>query len=215
MAIISSLENFSEQFKGREIVEKPSERLGALKKYFDNGGVISVAKSGKQWPKLIYPHYLKVRSDITEASKLKANLVSKQREWHRTLKEARIYHAKHNVLKLSNPLYWKHISKAIRDPSYKEAAKAVKLPAHLVSDPRWEPMIRTFLNDPEYRQQLTETVKTSIVYGKDRKVAKYADALNKFRSELSEKNIEILNKKIAAIDGRLSTLKEIQKWTRE
>jgi hypothetical protein len=84
-----------------------------------------------------------------------------------------------------------------------------------VGDPRWKPMVKMFVNDIEYRKQLTETVTTSIVYKKDKKVARYADELKDFRMGASNRQMDDLQKKLDHISATEKALKEIQRWARE
>jgi uncharacterized membrane protein len=76
-------------------------------------------------------------------------------------------------------------------------------------------MVKMFVNDLEYRKQLTETVSTSIVYKKNKKVARYADELKEFRMSASNKQMEDLQKKIDHIEATEKALKELQKWVKE
>jgi len=76
-------------------------------------------------------------------------------------------------------------------------------------------MIKMFVNDLEYRKNLVETVQTSIVYKKDRKVAKYADVLQELRTEISGTKMGELGKKIGQIESDLNALKVIRKWAAE
>ena len=86
----------------------------------------------------------------------------------KTHKSASNYHLTNQVLKLKEPLYWKHIAKMATDSDYRKDAETVKLPAHLVSDKKWQPMVKMFVNDLDYRKQLSETVRTSVVYKKEK-----------------------------------------------
>ena len=103
----------------------------------------------------------------------------------------------------------------IVDTDYRNDSNSVNLHAHLFSDPRWKPMVKMFVNDLEYRKQLTETVSTSIVYKKDKKVAKYADELKEFRMTASNKQMTDLQSKLDNINVTEKALKEIQRWAKE
>ena len=211
--IISSFEKFSNQFSDQPFMANGSdERKRALKNYFKNGGVISVGRSRGDWPKLIYPPPRRLKEQIKELQELKQKFVTQKRNWSKKHSEAENYHLTNNVKKLAEPLYWKHMAKYATDFDYREDAKSVKLPAHLVADPRWKPMVKMFVNDIEYRKNLTETVQNSIVYKKERKVAKYANELQSFRMERSSKEIELLEKKIGNLDVQIGTLQTIMKW---
>jgi len=188
-------------------------RLQALKHYFASGGVIRVTPVSKgNWPVLRYPTRDRLANTMGEKTALKKKFESKKSVWQKKLLEAKSYHIVHGVKKLGSPLYWKHKVKYSTDKDYKEKSDKVKLPANLVSDKRWEPMVKMFLEDEEYRNQLTETVETSIVYKNDRKVAKFADSLQQFRSEESEKNLAELKRRIDALNEDIRALKELSKW---
>ncbi len=191
------------------------ERLKALKIYFDKGGVVSFKRTGAGWPKLIYPSPLKIRGRIEELEKLKSTFTGKIKHWDGEVRKARDYHTKNQLLKLKEPLYWKHTAKILADSDYRKDAESISLPAHLVADDRWKPMIKMFVNDIEYRKQLTETVNTSVVYKNDRKVAKYANELQQFRMERANNEISVIRKKIDALDEEITVLNKILAWAQE
>ncbi len=210
--VISSYKAFAERFK----VPKNEERAEALKRYFARGGVISAVKSSKDgWPKLVYPSPLRLDAQIKELDALKAQFESKDREWKSKLSGAKSYHTRHQVLKFSEPLYWQHVAKSLTDSDYKEDVGKVSLPVHLSADPKWKPMINMFVNDLEYRKNLVETVQTSIVYKKDKRVAKYADVLIELRSDISSSKIGEISKKLEALKEEIGALKLIRKWAAE
>lgn len=210
-SIISSYRAYEESFGKLE----DRERSEALKIYFGRGGVISALKGNKQWPKLIYPSPPRVEAQIKELEALKSQYDRKQKEWKAKLSSAKTYHQRHQVLKFSEPLYWQHTAKALTDKGYKEDASKVGLPVHLSADPKWKPMINMFVNDQEYRRNLVDTVQNSIVYRKDKRVAKYADVLQALRSEISEGKLEELEEKLKQINSEISALKIIKKWAQE
>ena len=133
-------------------------------------------------------------------------------DWRKKLQQAQVYFTVNNVKKLKEPLYWKHMAKYLSNKDYRNDADKVKLPVNLVADRRWKPMVKMFVNDLDYRKQLTQTVDESIVYAKDKKVAKYAEELQSFRSEQSSRKIGELEKKLAEIDASINALQEINKW---
>ena len=211
--VISSYELFLDQYphlRGDE-----TERAKSLRKYFSNGGVISVAKADKGWPKIIYPTPLRLKSQLKELSDLKNIYSKKSSDWTKELNSAKVYHLKHNVLKLAEPLYWKHVAKKMSDKDYKADTDHVKLPAHLVADPRWKPLVKMFVSDVEYRKQLVETVQHSIVYKDDRRVGKYADNLQLLKTDISTKKISDIGKKLTDFGAEIKTLQEMLRWSQE
>ncbi|HLC79853.1 MAG TPA: hypothetical protein VJG83_05545 [archaeon] len=213
--IISSLHSFSSKFElpqGKDALQ----RTEALKKYFARGGVISAVKNSKSsWPKLIYPSPPRIDSQLKELEVLHSLLEKKQKEWKGKLSDAKSYHSRHQMLKFSEPLYWRHMAKSFTDKDYKEDSQKVSLPVHLSADPRWKPMINMFLSDTEYRKNLVETVQTSIVYKDDKRVAKYADVLQDLRSDISTSKLEDLDEKLAKLKDEIEALKTIKKWAQE
>ncbi len=189
------------------------EKLEAVKHYFYIGGVLSIApKSNGDWPSLIYPQRDHIKRKLESFEPLLAQYQERLKAWKDKYNEAKHYHTFHNIKKLKEPLYWQHMFKRATDSDYRIDSEKVKLPAHLVSDPKWRPMIKMFVSNIEYRKQLAETVETSIVYSKNKRVARYADTLQAFRMEESKRKIDELEKKIAEIEKTVKTLNVLHKW---
>ncbi len=194
--------------------EFSAERKTALVHYFGKGGIIR-AHMVNDKPKLVYPTKLRLRALIKEKESLRKNFFGKKKDWDKKFKEAKLYNLNHSVKKISSPLYWKHLAKMMSDADYKADAEKVKLPLHLVSDKRWQPMIRMFIENLEYRKQLTETVENSIVYKKDKKLACYATELQQFRKSESTRKIIELQKKIDEANADINSYNELIKWSNE
>jgi hypothetical protein len=211
--VISNIKQFKEDFPN---IDKNDEKRKALERYFSVHGVVKVVPTEKgAWPKLIYPNYSVLESKLKESREKKKVYSEKLGEWKKKYLSASMYHKVHQMKKFAEPLYWKHVAKTITDSDYRKDAEAVKLPAHLVSDKKWKPMVKMFVNDVDYRKQLSETVSTSMVYKKDRKVAKFADDQRDFRMGSAEKQIKELEEKIKQLEETESALKTLQKWARE
>lgn len=186
----------------------------ALEHYFLTGGIVRVHSSSenKVNPALIYPTKLRLRELIREKDDLRKLYEKKQSLWKKGLSDAKDYLLQNNLKKFSNPLYWKHLAKCFSDKEYKKNVDAVKLPINLVADKRWQPMIKTFLEDEEYRSQLVETVSESIVYRKDKRVGKYAEDLQEFRTVECSKNLKAVEAKIAELQRDLNAFNSLMKW---
>lgn len=210
--VVASIEGFDKMFPK---LPKSGERRDALKEYFSSGGVIKAFDIGGKWPKLAYPSYLILDRKIRELHERKKVYSSKLSDWKKKHTSASFYHQTQQLKKLKEPLYWQHVAKTLSDPDYKKDSEKVKLPAHLVGDDRWKPMVKMFVMDLDYRKQLVETVSTSIAYKKHKKVARYADDLKDFRMGASQKEIDGLGKKIGDLEKTEKALKEIQRWARE
>lgn len=215
--IISNFEKFSEKASGLKF-EDSIHRVDCLKQYFAKGGVVSVSFNSltkSKWPKLLYPTPLRLKEQLKESEGLRKEFFGKHSDWKKKHFDASVYHLSHNVKKFKEPLFWKHLAKYATDKDYREDAKKIKLPAHLVSDPKWKPMVKMFVSDLDYRKQLTQTVDQSIVYKSDKRVAKYADDLKDFRMEQASKQIKDLAKRLQELDLEIQSLKEMLKWANE
>jgi len=210
--VISDYDNFKEKFPNAPL---KGERIVAIQVYLKHGGVIKAYESEKEWPKLGYPNYFVLDKKIKEVRQKKELYDKRLTDWNKQYNSALKYHKNNQMKKLKEPLYWKHMAKMATDKDYRKDSNTVKLPVHLVGDDKWKPMVKMFVNDLDYRKQLAETVSTSIVYKKDKKVARYADELKDFRMGVSDKQVKDLEKKLSALDELEKALKEIQKWAKE
>ena len=137
--VISSLKDFDKAFPS---VPKESNRKKALERYFGINGLIkAVTVDGKEWPKLMYPNPEVLDSKIKETKEKRKIYSDKLGEWKKQHFNASMYHQVHQVKKLAEPLYWKHLAKTVIDSDYRKDADSVKLPAHLVADKKWRPMV--------------------------------------------------------------------------
>ena len=193
-------------------IEKEAARVVALKHYLVKGGVLHIAPAENAWPKLLYPTKMHLRKKIDETRSLYNQYDTRLVSWQKKFNGAKSYHKVNNFKKLKEPLYWKHLAKCAVDKDYKADSAKVSLPVHLVADSRWKPMVKTFVSDIDYRKQLVQTVNESIVYKKNKKVAQYADLLQKFRMEQSNRKIDELKKRLAALDQDINAMQELARW---
>jgi anion-transporting ArsA/GET3 family ATPase len=210
--VFTSLEAFEKRFPN---LPENKERKEAMNAYFKYKGIIRAYESDKAWPKLTYPNYFVLEKKTKELKEKKDLFEKNLNSWKKRFKQAKNYHKNNQVKKIKDPLYWKHKAKILTDKDYRKDVETVNLPVHLVGDAKWKPMIKMFVNDLEYRKQLTETVRESIIYKKNKKVAQYADDLKDFRMGTSNKQIEILEKKIEKAKELETALKELMKWIKE
>ncbi|MFA5763687.1 MAG: hypothetical protein WC915_02655 [archaeon] len=210
--VFTTLENFEKKFP--DLPENKS-RINAIEMYFKHKGIIRAYESDKSWPKLTYPNIFILNKKTNELKTTKNLFQKNLADWEKKYGQAKNYHKTNQLKKLKEPLYWKHKAKMLIDSDYRKDADQVKLPAHLVGDNKWKPMVKMFVNDLEYRKQLSETVRESIVYKKDRKVAKYADDLKDFRMQTSNKQVDLLKVKLEKLTELEIALKELSKWARE
>ncbi len=209
--IIGNLEKFLENFPE---VKEDSEKRKALETYFKIGGIVSAEKRGNSI-RINYPDYLRLRKQLADIEKQIKLLESKRRFWEKRRFEAKIYDIKNKALMLASPIYWKHLQKCLVDEKYRRDAEAVKLPIEMVAEPKYKAMIEMFVNNEEYRKQLVETVNESIVYKRDKRIAKYAHILQKFRLETAKHNLDNINKKIEYLRNAKKAIEVIMKWLKE
>jgi hypothetical protein len=106
------------------------------------------------------------------------------------------------------------LAKYYSDKDYRKDADTVKLPVKLVAEKRWKPMINMFVKDLDYRKQLAETVKSSVVYANDKRVAKYAQELRAFRMEQSTRELENIGKQLVDVELEIGMFQELIKWAK-
>ena len=210
--MFTTLENFEKKF---EDLPENEARKEAMSVYFKHKGIIRAYESDRAWPKLTYPNIFILNRKIAELKDKKTLFQKNLSGWEKKFNQAKNYHKTNQMKKLKEPLFWKHKAKMLVDSDYRRDADQVKLPAHLVGDDKWKPMVKMFVNDLEYRKQLSETVRESIVYKKDKRVAKYADDLKDFRMQTSNKQVDLLHAKLDKISELENALKELSKWAKE
>lgn len=215
--VLSSWSAFETQFP--EILErfKGSKRFVFIERYFAKGGVLSLgsAPAGNGWPELTYPTPMKIKRDLQQLENQKKDWEKKRNEWAQNKSRAEWMDWSNELKKFKEPVFWKHLQLYLTNKDYKKDADSVKLPVKLVSQKRWKPMIEMFVKDLEYRKQLTETVETSVVYAKDKRVAKFADLQREFRIEHSKKNLNQLQKRLDELDADIAMLRELENWSKK
>ena len=193
----------------KNTVDENKGKIETLKEYIRQGGIIRIIISKDSFPVIIYPTKIRLGSMIKEKEQIVNEIQKKRNEWNARLNKAKNYHIVNSLKKFSNKTYWKHLAKAITDSGYRSDVKAVKLPLHLVSDERWEPMVRTFVEDDEYRRQMVETVENSLVYKKNKKLGGHAEKINESRGQEAQKNLDEVDKKLNALKNELNVMREM------
>lgn len=193
-------------------------RLWAVKRYFErHRGIfyISVVKDRKQeyWPFLHYPTKKKLNTLIEETKQTLDYMKSAKGFWKKQYNRSKKNSFSSLVKKCAEPIYWQHYFNMLLNPVYKKAAKEVNLPIHLVSDSRWRGMLKMFVKNPEYREQLLETVRDSIVYAKDKRLAKHADLVKEFRENISKQKLSEADSVVLELNEDIRMARELLKWT--
>ncbi|MDP2974235.1 MAG: hypothetical protein Q8N60_04240, partial [Candidatus Diapherotrites archaeon] len=189
-----------------------SGRVSALQHYLSKGGVLHVVTSDADWPRMLYPTKKQLRKRIDDLRSLREQYASRLADWRKKFNDASSYRVVQSIKKLKEPLFWRHLAKCAIDRDYKTDSEKVHLPIDLVADKRWQPIVRVFLEDIDYRKQLVQTVDESIVYKNNKRVAQYANLLQQFRMEQSNRMVEGLQQKIADLDADIAAIQEIARW---
>ncbi len=213
-SVISSFHAFEEKFRGAKFMKGGDRRLEALKRYFERGGVISVdSPSFSSWPRLSYPSKRRVKQQIDECRGIRALFEARVGGWKKERWSASYSGAFLSAKKFSDSLYWKHLVKKATDSDYRADACSVKLPVEMVSHGKYRAMVDMFVNNPDYRKQLAETVKNSVVY-KSNRLARHASEVSELRKGVSEAQISDFEKKIAELDRDIAMLSAMHKWAK-
>jgi hypothetical protein len=214
--VFNSMEKLRKRFEKASFFELESNRLEALRYHFQKGGVIQIDSNvGKEWPKLIYPSQKKLLEQIERFSKQHRTFSSQRRSWELNLFKAKSQNTLAHVRKIVDPLFWQHIAKKAVDEQYRKDAEAIDLHSRLISHQKYRPMINAFVNNEEYRKQLTQTVKESIVYKDHKGLARHAEETRKLQMTVSGEQKEKASKKLDINQRQLFVLKELLKWSRE
>lgn len=215
--VFSTFTAFQQKFSQLANEPKTTKRWQILERYFSKGGVLSIANlpNGTDWPEIAYPTRLKLQKDLSKLFEQKKELEKRLGVWKGKKTEAELSDLTAKIKKFKEPTYWKHLQKYYTNADYRKDADSVKLPVHLVSHPRWKPMINMFVKDLDYRKQLTETVETSLVYAQDKRLAKLADQQKTFRIENSQKNMDQAQKKLAEVNLDIEMLQELENWAKK
>lgn len=215
--VFDSLEKIKLRFSGAPFLDTNPRRAKALEHYFSKRGIVQLdtASNAGKWPVLSYPHAQKLQTQIDELTEKHRDHTSKKWHWQMTHLKASSKDMMAHAQKVADPLYWKHIAKSFTDGQYRDDARAIDLHASLISDKKYRPMIEAFVQNPDYRKQLTETVKTSIVYKDHKGLAKHADDRRQLQMDVSRSLVAKTHEQVVESQEQLFALKELLKWSQE
>ncbi len=216
ISVVSNIVDFAKKFPALSEKEKEGARFVALKRYFAKGGVINLSSLPEEgnWPEIVYPTQSRLKQLLNDATSLRRHWNDKKGGWQGQFDKAKRQNLVCELKKFADPLFWRHLAKYYSNRDYRKDADAVKLPVSLVSEKRWKPMIQMFVQDLDYRKQLTETVQNSIVYANDKRVAKYAQELRSFRMQSSSREIEGIAKQLTEVETDIEMLQQLLKWAK-
>lgn len=215
--VFDSLAKIKSRFSDSSFLETNPRRVKALEDYFSRRGIVQLdttVKRGK-WPALHYPHAEKLTTQIVELTQKHRDHTSKKWHWQMTHLKASSKETLAHAQKVTDPLYWKHLAKSLVDGQYRSDAKTIDLHSSLLADKKYRPMIDAFVNNEDYRKQLTETVKTSIVYKDHQGLAKHANDKKQLQMDVSRSLVEKTHVQVVDARNQLFSLKELLKWSAE
>ena len=215
--IITSFVEMKKHISNVDELPENDRRLWAIKRYFEkHRGIfyISLVKGKKQpdWPFLHYPTKIKLNTLIEETNQTLDYMKSAKGFWKNQYNKSRSNTFSAIVKKYSEPIYWEHHVKMVVNPMYSDAAKELNIPIHLVSNPKWHGMLRMFVKNQEYREQLLDTVRESIVYAKDKRLAKHADLVKEFRMNISKQKLSETDSIVLELNDDIDMSRELLKW---
>ena len=214
--VIESMEKLLQTATDASFLQKKSPRLQALEHYFSRKGIIQVefAKT-KGWPVLIYPPQEKIQLQIDELEQKQKQFSTSKRSWQLTQLKARTRSAVQHTKKLVDPLFWQHVTKKAVDKEYRDAVLSVGVKSKLIANEKYRPMMDSFVNNPKYRSQLVETVKTSPAYRMHEGLAKNADQQKELQLHISASQLKKTQIKLDEYELHLQSLRELLKWSQE
>ena len=210
--VVSSFEHFCSLFPKLVAKENNSSKLINIKNYFSNKGIISIKKPFpiNSWPEVVYPDAMRLQKQIDLLHLKIDSLSEKKLGWRKHVNETNLNELKVFFGKYVDKTYWKHFAKILSDKDYKQDSESVKLPVNLIGNPKVKPMIEKFVNDAQYRRQLTETVSNSIVY-KDKQIGSHHAKTKDFRLSIGRGQLIEISAQIKEIQKEIDALEGIQK----
>ncbi|MFH0970654.1 MAG: hypothetical protein V1776_04320 [Candidatus Diapherotrites archaeon] len=215
-AVFDSVEKIQKAFDGAPFLDTNPRRKKAIEYYFQKRGVLQLeTTSPTNWPRLVYPTPEKLEKQIQEFTLRHQEQTSKKWQWQMAHLRELSYDTFAHAKKVTDPLFWKHVSKKVMDREYRDDSKTIDLKSSLISDEKYRPMIAAFVDNPEYRKQLTETVKHSPVYQNHKGLAQHAKERRKLKKEVSASQIKRSHHIVSEHREQLFALKELLNWSKE
>lgn len=201
---IRDLENTYEEIK-----KLPEEEKVAMDTFLREGGILKT--TGKTKLELIYPSKDIVDKELAELLPERTKVIEKIEQWHKIKKDSEEFIKNNKISKYIKGTFWKHKMKETFDKDYKEDFKKIKIPIEYIGDESMRKLMDEFINNKEYRQNLIETIESSIVYrnkGIGEKVGKKLE----LQKEISKNKLDILRTRKHKLDERIQMYKTILKF---
>lgn len=215
--VFDSMEKIVLHFKGATFLDNNPRRKKALEHYFARRGVVQLEMNPKQsgWPALVYPTPEKLRMQVDEWENKHKDHAAKKWKWQMTHLQASSNEAVAHAKKVADPLYWKHVFQSLTNTDYRTDASLMNFHPTILTDEKYRPMMEAFVNNPDYRKQLSETVKTSPVYQNHKGLANQAKEKQKLKMDVSKSLIEKTSGQVKESQEQLFMLKELLNWSQE
>ncbi len=190
MKTVSSPQVFEREFP--ELAR--SERGQIIRKYLEMGGVVRI-----EGDRVVYPTKKRVREKIREKKEILRKIEEELRP--RKLRKKNKY---------LPPVYWRHRIRMALDGSYREAVRKAGIKEDLLETEEGERIVRAFMENPEYRERVIQTVEESVVY-KNREFGesirrKYGEKRVSLREKVLMEKRERISREIGILEELLKVL---------
>ncbi len=186
------------------------QRKKAIETYLSSGGIIKIGELKGNWPKLIYPTRSKLSQELKEAEE-ELNAVDKQLVNAKNKRERLDTTPTKMAKVLTDPLFWEHKLKMLRDKEYREVYELVRPPFHLLHMPEWRKRLEVFVRSAEYRARLKEA-RLSKIGRKRELLEKEVERRMDFSRSVVDGLIEKLEKKKERLEKKVRALRILMGW---
>ena len=188
MRTVSSPRVFEREFP--ELAK--SDRGRVIRKYLEMGGVVRI-----EGGRVVYPTKKRIREKIREKKELLRKIEEELRP--KKLKKKSKY---------LSPVYWRHRIRLALDGNYREAVKKAGLKEDLLETEEGERIVKAFMENPEYRERVIQTVEESVVY----KNREFGESIRrKYGEKKASLREKVLMEKRERISQEISVLEELLK----
>ena len=188
---VTDIKSFEKLFPEFAQEERRGSKGWAVRKYIENRGIVKIDCTASGDPeKLIYPDKLKLMNMIETSRKKRDMMKTDLKKWKTRFNKAKNEKITLNAKKLTMANYWKHKAKYTTDKAYRDAWNRVDMDTEIAAHDKYGAMFNMFVNNDEYRSKLVDTVENSVVYSKDKKLAKNVELLRDFKMNMSNTKIE-------------------------
>ncbi|MBR9707116.1 MAG: hypothetical protein GOV15_01645 [Candidatus Diapherotrites archaeon] len=181
----------------------------AVKTYLSHGGIVKLTDGGS----LTYPSKSKLESQAVIWKKKRDEANTELQRWVTRYNRAKNELVFLNLRKVTIPEYWKHVVKYRTDREYRDDFDRAGMRTELAAHEKWGAMFAMFVENLDYRKRLVETVENSVVYARDKTLAKNLAVLRDFVMSMSSKKQEIYKEKVEYIEDYLTALNILNSWS--